>query len=86
MADGIAERCEKEYGLTRERLVINSSHTYSGPTTGEFVIRAGYQGQTEVVRRYTAALMEKAVETVGTALRNMSPARLEYSRGLRASR
>jgi hypothetical protein len=81
VADGIAERCEKEYGLTRERLVINSSHTHSGPTIGEFAIRAGYEGQTEVVRRYTAALIEKAVETVGTALRNMSPARLEFSQG-----
>src|SRR5882672_7306307 len=31
VADTIAERCEKQYGLTRERLVINSSHTHSGP-------------------------------------------------------
>jgi hypothetical protein len=81
VADRIAERCEKEYGLTRERLVINSSHTHSGPTTGEFAMRSGYEGQTEVVRRYTGALIEKAVETVGTALRSMSPARLEFSQG-----
>src|SRR5881396_3171131 len=60
VADVIAERCEKEYGLTRDRLVINSSHTHSGPTTGEFAPRTGYEAQTEVVRRYTGALIEKA--------------------------
>jgi neutral ceramidase len=80
VADTIAERCEKQYGLTRDRLAINSSHTHSGPTTGEFG-RAGYEAQTEVVRRYTAALIDKAVETVGAALGNTSPARLEFSQG-----
>src|SRR5436190_8896361 len=67
VADVIAERCEKEYGLTRDRLVINSSHTHSGPTTGEFAPRVGYQSQQQVIRRYTDALIEKAVGTVGAA-------------------
>src|SRR5436305_11605326 len=79
VADRIAERCEKQYGLTRDRLVINSSHTHSGPTTGDFSPPAGYEAQTEVVRRYTGALIEKAVATVGAALQNLSPARVEFS-------
>ena len=81
VADRIAERCEKQYGLTRDRLLINSSHTHSGPTTGDFAPRTGFEAQTEVVGRYTGALIDKAVETVGTALRSMSPARLEFSQG-----
>src|SRR5262249_2100875 len=80
VADTIAERCQKQYGLTRDRLVINSSHTHSGPTTGEFA-RAGYEAQTEVVRRYTAALIEKAGGTVGAAWGNTNPARLEFPQG-----
>src|SRR5689334_15313066 len=43
VADVIAERCEKQYGLTRDRLAINSSHTHSGPATGELTPRAGYE-------------------------------------------
>ncbi len=81
VADRIAERCAKQYGLTRDRLALNSSHTHSGPTTGEFTPRAGYETQKMVVRRYTDALIEKAVETVGAALQNMSPARLEFAPG-----
>ena len=63
-------RCEKQYGLTRDRLLINSSHTHSGPTTGDFAPRTGFEAQTEVVRRYTGALIDKAVET---ALVEVSP-------------
>src|SRR5262245_30554529 len=81
VADRIAERCEKEYGLTRDRLLINSSHTHSGPTTGDFAPRPGYEAQTDVVRRYTETLITKAVETVGAALRSMTPASLEFAQG-----
>ncbi|HUQ90825.1 MAG TPA: neutral/alkaline non-lysosomal ceramidase N-terminal domain-containing protein [Bryobacteraceae bacterium] len=81
VADKIAERCAKQYGITRDRLAINSSHTHSGPTTGEFASRAGYDEQKQVVRRYTDQLIEKAVTTVGEALQNMRPARLEFAQG-----
>jgi hypothetical protein len=81
VADRIVDRCEKQFGLTRDRLVINSSHTHSGPVTGEFSARAGYESQPAVVRRYTDTLVDKAVGTVGAALKQMSPARLEFAQG-----
>jgi len=34
MADEIAARCQKRYGIERDRLVLNVSHTHSGPVTG----------------------------------------------------
>ena len=81
VADTIAERCLKEFGLTRDRLSINNSHTHSGPATGEFTPRAGYEDQRLVVRRYTETLIDKAVRTVKAALTNMAPARLEFAQG-----
>ncbi len=81
VADRIVERCQKQFGLTRDHLLINSSHTHSGPVTGEFNPRAGYEGQKAVVSRYTDMLVDKAVETVGVALKQMSPARLEFAQG-----
>src|SRR5688572_14251183 len=71
VADRIVERCENQFGLMRDRLIINSSHTHSGPVTGEFNPRAGYESQTAVVRRYTDTLVDKAVDTVGAALKQM---------------
>src|SRR5262245_36700219 len=41
VADAIADRRSKEYGLTRDRLSINTSHTHSGPATGDFTPRPG---------------------------------------------
>ena len=33
MSETIAERARKKYGLPRERLAFNASHTHSGPVT-----------------------------------------------------
>ena len=81
VADAIAEGCEKQYGLTRDRLVLNSSHTHSGPIVGDFDPPAGYEQQREVVRRYNNGLIEKAVVTIGVAIKNIAPVRLEFAQG-----
>jgi len=81
VADAIAEGCEKQYGLARDRLVLNSSHTHSGPIIGDFDPPASYEKQREVVRRYNAGLIEKAVATVGAALKNIGPVQLEFAQG-----
>jgi neutral ceramidase len=35
MADEIAARCKSKYGLERDRLMLNASHTHSAPLTGQ---------------------------------------------------
>ncbi len=81
VADAIAERCRQQYGLARDRLALNSSHTHSGPIIGELDPKPGYEAQKEVVRRYNEDLIGKAVATVGAALKSMRPARLEFAQG-----
>ncbi len=84
MADAMAERCRKEFGLTRDRLVLNISHTHSGPVAG-LVPMPLYDlepAQRETVRRYTNDLIDKTVRTVGQAIQGLAPAKLEFGQGL----
>jgi hypothetical protein len=83
----VAERCRKEFGITRDRLVLNASHTHSAPvidppTWPEHELMP--PGQLPVVKRYTAFLVDQTVAAVGAALRTQTPARLRFSQGLAA--
>lgn len=84
MADAIAERCRREFNLPRDRLVLNISHTHSGPVAG-LVLMPLYDltpAQRDVVRRYTDNLIEKAVQTIGQAIRSLQPATVEFGQSL----
>ena len=84
MADEMAARCQQRFGLTRDRLVLNVSHTHSGPVAG-LVPMPLYDltpQQKEVIRRYTAELMDKTVEVVGNAIQALAPASLSFEQGL----
>ncbi|MEX2261707.1 MAG: neutral/alkaline non-lysosomal ceramidase N-terminal domain-containing protein [Bryobacteraceae bacterium] len=87
VAEIIAERCEKNFGLARDRLALNASHNHSGPMTGLMrgPVRPGYrldQKHQEVVRRYTENLVEKAVDVIGASIRNLAPATVHFGQGL----
>jgi neutral ceramidase len=82
LADAIAARCEKQFGLARDRLLLNSSHTHTGPALGRFTPPPGYEEQAQVVARYTESLLDKVVETIGAAMRDAAPATLHFSQGL----
>ncbi|MEY4939953.1 MAG: hypothetical protein RIQ93_1688 [Verrucomicrobiota bacterium] len=84
MADRIAQECEKRFGLTRDRLVLNVSHTHSGPVAG-LVLMPLYDldpAGRDVVRRYTDELIEKIIGTIGRSLQNLAPASVEFGQGL----
>ena len=84
MSDEVFERVRERFHLTRDRLVINASHTHSAPVAGE-VLRAAYNmGQDDelVVRRYTDTLLEKTVSAIAGSVGNLEPAHLEFAQGL----
>ena len=82
-ADIIAERCRTQFGLPRERLVLNTSHTHSGPVTGRPPAYADVNAeQTEVIQRYTAGLLDKVTGVIGAAIKDLSPATLAFEQGL----
>ena len=84
MSEEVFEKARQRFGLTRDRLVINASHTHSGPAT-EQVLRPAYSMSDEneaVVRRYTEDLLEKTVSVIARAVQNLEPADLEFEQGL----
>ncbi|MBI5692370.1 MAG: neutral/alkaline non-lysosomal ceramidase N-terminal domain-containing protein [Verrucomicrobia bacterium] len=84
LAETIATQCEQRFGLKRDRLILNVSHTHSGPVAG-LVLMPLYEldaTQREVVRRYTQFLLERTVATIGAAIADLAPARLEFGQSL----
>lgn len=85
VASAIAQQCQKRYGIARERLLLNSSHTHSGPVVGR-MLKPAYppftRQQEEVVARYTSELVEKVVTAAGKAIAGLAPATISFNQGL----
>lgn len=83
VTDPIFETAQQRWGLTRERLAFNASHSHSGPLTGQ-VDRPVYRLDEKyavVVRRYTAKLIEDVTGAIGAALADLQPAELAFEQG-----
>ncbi|MCC7193821.1 MAG: neutral/alkaline non-lysosomal ceramidase N-terminal domain-containing protein [Phycisphaeraceae bacterium] len=80
----IAARVQKKYGIDRSHLVLNASHSHSGPVTGD-VLRLYFdlpKREDIIINRYTEWLYDRFVEVVGAALADLSPATLSFGQGL----
>ncbi len=79
----IVARVTAKYHLPRERLVLNSSHTHSGPVTtvGRYSTYPMNDEHKAAVLRYQAQLVDKVVEVIGAALESRVPATLSYEQG-----
>jgi len=84
VSDPIAARVQKQFGVPRERLVFNSSHTHSAPVIGHMLLPAYPFGDPElaVIKRYTDRLEDQVVETIGRSLSDLKPAALSFEQGL----
>ncbi len=83
VAEIIAARVQKEYGLDRASLVLNSSHTHTGPVLRDNLI--GMWNLTpeaiERIQTYSRTFADSVVSAAGAALGDMKPARLSYAEG-----
>jgi len=83
LAEEVAARVQKQWGLDRARLLLNASHTHTGPVVYPnlmtmFELDAAQEG---VVREYARGLADKLVEVTGAALGDLAPARLAFAQG-----
>jgi Neutral/alkaline non-lysosomal ceramidase, N-terminal len=83
IADPVAARLEKSYGFERAHILLNSSHTHTGPLLAHnlslmFDLNAHDQ---EVVDRYSQKLANDLVTLVGVAIQNLTPADLWFGNG-----
>ena len=84
VAEKIASRAAKEHGLARDKLVLNASHTHSGPIT-RVRKRPSYPLKPEhikVINRYQKRLIDQVVGVIGEAMANRQPATVSYEQGL----
>lgn len=83
VADVVAARIQKEYGIERSHLVLNSSHTHTGPLVQhnlEILFELSPE-DARVVAEYSASLIDKLVAVVGAALKDLAPADLSFGNG-----
>jgi hypothetical protein len=79
----VCEEIKKKRGLPREAVLLNVSHTHSGPVVGNN-LRTMYfldAEQSARVEEYTKSLQSKVVTLVGEALAGLKPARVEWGNG-----
>lgn len=83
IADLAAARIEKDYGIGRAHILLNSSHTHTGPLLANnlnlmFQLSAHDQ---EVVERYSRKLTDNLVALAGEAIQDLRPANLWFGNG-----
>jgi len=83
-AERIVARAAKEHNLARQKLILNASHTHSGPmtrVTKSYSLRLGRE-QIEAIQRYQDRLVDLVVDLIGQVLARREPVTLAYEQGL----
>jgi len=81
LRDFLEEQVREKHQLPRESLLMNASHTHSGPVVRAEKV-ATYDlvaDETQRVGDYVTGLKEKLVAVVGAAIADLGPAKLGYS-------
>jgi neutral ceramidase len=83
ITDVVAARALKQYNLDRARLVINSSHTHTGPLIrGNLNIMFELSPEEQqTVDEYSRELTDKLVAVIGAAINDLAPANLSFGNG-----
>jgi hypothetical protein len=78
----VAERVENEFHLPKANLLINASHTHSGPQlhAEPLTEKELATPRANDTHDYTLALEDKLVGIIGNALSSLQPARLTWNR------
>jgi hypothetical protein len=83
VADQVAERARRQFGIDRAHLLLNSSHTHTGPVVwpGLAAMFTLPPGEEEKLRDYAAHLTDDLVSVIGKAIADLAPAQLSYAFG-----
>ena len=83
ISDRIAVECLKRYGLERRQIVLNSSHTHSGPVVWPNLSSMYFlpDGERKKLEDFAQLLVARTVDAVGAALGDLRAARLEVRKG-----
>lgn len=84
ISDRIRDQLSAKYGLKRSEIILNSSHTHSGPVLTDALpdIYQLNKKQADVISEYSLNLEKKIVDLAGTAIQSMIPAELYSDNGI----
>lgn len=84
VSDKIRDRIKTSFGLGRDQILLNSSHTHSGPVIGDALTDVYLldEQQKKSIISYTSVLEDQVVKVVGDALKNLEPAELFSQNGV----
>ena len=84
LSDSIRNSLGRKFNLPKSRIILNSSHTHSGPVLRKSLvdIYPMSPGDWEKIDRYSENLVKQIVEMGGKVLRSMKPARLYSGNGV----
>ena len=80
----IAANALAKYKIPRERLILNTSHNHSCPVTEDVLwIYYEFNDQERAAKdRYTQMVYQRYDEVIGAALKDLSPAEINFEHGL----
>jgi hypothetical protein len=83
IANDVAKRIQDKYGIKRAGLLLNTSHTHSGPVVyPNLKVMCDFDPQNnEAAIRYSRKLTEKLISVIGSALARLTPANLAWAKG-----
>ncbi len=83
VADEVAFRAKKQYGLERSQLLINASHTHTGPVVWSNLDNLTVFPPAEQAKlvEYQHVFSDALVKAVGAAIADLAPATVEYGGG-----
>jgi len=84
LSDHIRDRLNEKYNLSREQIILNSSHTHSGPVLegSLYDIYPLDSSQLEKIERYSDHLTDKIVQLVGKAFDSLQPVQVYAENGV----
>ncbi|MBC7757973.1 MAG: neutral/alkaline non-lysosomal ceramidase N-terminal domain-containing protein [Phormidesmis sp. FL-bin-119] len=84
ISDNIRNKLKSRFGLNRDQILLNSSHTHSGPVLEGSLsdIYIHNKEQLETITQYSRLLEDQIVDMVGEGIRNLEPAELYIQNGV----
>jgi putative heme-binding domain-containing protein len=83
VSDDVAARVEKQYGIARAQLMLNASHTHTGPVVWSNLnnLTVFPPEERTKLEAYAHKFADDIVAAIGAAVRDLAPATIEYGTG-----
>jgi neutral ceramidase len=83
MSDRVFTRLQEEFKLGRQQVMFTFSHNHCGPRLGDDLVDyyPVEEAQVELVEEYTTLMVDRCVNLVGEALKDLAPANLAFGEG-----